>query len=97
MQSAVRGQIMQISAGEDLLLMADKDEQLGVLFIAGSPLREPVIQHGPFVMCTKQQISQAMRDYQLGNLCNKTCNYTLHKAGDSVHSERTVGGPRKCT
>ena len=38
------------------------------LVLAGSPLREPVVQYGPFVMNTRQEIEQAVRDYQSGAL-----------------------------
>jgi hypothetical protein len=37
-----------------------------VLVIAGKPLREPIVQHGPFVMNTRAEIEQAIRDYQAG-------------------------------
>jgi redox-sensitive bicupin YhaK (pirin superfamily) len=39
-----------------------------VLLIAGNPLREPIAQHGPFVMNTMQEIQQAVRDYSAGRL-----------------------------
>ncbi|WP_373510220.1 pirin family protein [Thiocapsa sp.] len=39
-----------------------------VLLIAGHPLREPIAQHGPFVMNTMQEIQQAVRDYSAGRL-----------------------------
>jgi len=38
------------------------------LVLAGRPLREPVVQYGPFVMNTRQEIEQALRDYQSGAL-----------------------------
>ncbi len=38
------------------------------LLLAGSPLGEPVVQHGPFVMNTREEIEQAIRDYQSGEL-----------------------------
>jgi len=34
------------------------------LFISGRPLHEPVVQYGPFVMNTRQEIEQAMADYR---------------------------------
>jgi redox-sensitive bicupin YhaK (pirin superfamily) len=37
-----------------------------VLLLAGKPLREPVVQYGPFVMNTREEIEQAIADYQSG-------------------------------
>lgn len=39
-----------------------------VLLIAGKPLGEPVVQYGPFVMNTREEIEQALRDYRDGRL-----------------------------
>ena len=39
-----------------------------LLILAGVPLREPVVTYGPFVMNTKEQIGQAVADYQAGRL-----------------------------
>jgi redox-sensitive bicupin YhaK (pirin superfamily) len=38
------------------------------LLLAAMPLREPVVQYGPFVMNTREEIDQAIRDYQMGRL-----------------------------
>jgi quercetin 2,3-dioxygenase len=37
-----------------------------VLLIAGRPLGEPIVQYGPFVMNTREQVLQAVRDFQEG-------------------------------
>jgi len=37
-----------------------------VLLIAGRPLNEPIVQHGPFVMNTYEEIIATIKDYQAG-------------------------------
>lgn len=39
-----------------------------VLLLSGKPLREPIVQHGPFVMNSDEEIQQAIADYQNGTL-----------------------------
>ena len=38
------------------------------LVLAAKPIKEPVVQYGPFVMNTREEIEQAIRDYQNGAL-----------------------------
>ena len=51
-----------------LSAVADEPVPLSVLLIAGAPLREPVVQYGPFVMNTQEEINQAIEDYQAGRM-----------------------------
>jgi len=46
--------------------LAAKENGARVLVLAGRPLREPVVQYGPFVMNTREEIEQAIHDYQSG-------------------------------
>lgn len=47
---------------------------LDVLLIGGVPLNEPVARYGPFVMNTKEEIFQAIQDYQNGKMGEITHN-----------------------
>jgi len=38
------------------------------ILLAARPLNEPVVQYGPFVMNTREEIEEAIRDYQSGTL-----------------------------
>lgn len=51
---------------DGVVLLASADAHL--LLIAGAPLHEPIVQHGPFVMNTVQQIHDAVADYRSGKL-----------------------------
>ncbi len=50
------GDTVEISASADAL----------VVFGHADPIREPVVAHGPFVMTTREEIAQAIGDYQAG-------------------------------
>ena len=53
-------------AADGVRLTAKEDSRL--LLVAGKPLHEPIVQHGPFVMNDEQEIYQAISDYRQGRL-----------------------------
>ncbi|MGS1865668.1 pirin family protein [Klebsiella michiganensis] len=63
--NAHEGQLVVLSQkGEALHLAASTNAK--VLLMAGEPLQEPIVGYGPFVMNTKAQIAEAVRDFNSG-------------------------------
>jgi redox-sensitive bicupin YhaK (pirin superfamily) len=56
-----------LSAGDRIQVTAGSEGARFIL-LAGRPLGEPIVQYGPFVMNTRDEIEQAIRDYQNGEL-----------------------------
>jgi redox-sensitive bicupin YhaK (pirin superfamily) len=52
--------------GDEVEITASTDAV--VLFGHAEPIGEPVVSHGPFVMNTREEINQAIRDYQAGKM-----------------------------
>jgi hypothetical protein len=50
----------------DRVEVATQEKPVRFLLVSGKPLREPVARHGPFVMNTRAEIEQALRDLQAG-------------------------------
>ncbi len=50
--------------GDEIEILAEQDAVL--LLGHAFPIREPVVSHGPFVMNTREEINQAIVDYQAG-------------------------------
>jgi redox-sensitive bicupin YhaK (pirin superfamily) len=66
----IAGQPQAVSASRLVRLSNEGQLQLNsaagarVLLIAGKPLGEPIVQYGPFVMNTREEIEQALRDFR---------------------------------
>ena len=63
-----------LSDGESIELTAGGNGARFIL-VAGRPIGEPILQYGPFVMNTQQEIHQAMADYREGRLVQKKAEF----------------------
>jgi redox-sensitive bicupin YhaK (pirin superfamily) len=67
------GQTAVLGAGDRLTVAASQQQDsrhpaLEVLLLGGQAIREPMAQYGPFVMNTRDELAQAVQDYQSGRL-----------------------------
>ncbi|MFZ9434618.1 MAG: pirin family protein [Burkholderiaceae bacterium] len=60
--------VLSSPSDSDGVAMVAGAEGARLLMIAGQPLKEPIAQHGPFVMNTREELMQAVEDYQAGRL-----------------------------
>ena len=58
--------LANVSQADGLVIEASADAKL--ILVAGQPLKEPIVQYGPFVMNTKEEIYQALADFREGRL-----------------------------
>ena len=67
-------QEFQVPAGKLCIIHSESEirfttlEGAHFLYLAAPPLRETIVRAGPFVMNTREELIQAFRDYESGNL-----------------------------
>ena len=68
-RAAADGNMVVLSADGAAITFACAEgsaEPLCFLFLAGRPIKEPIVRHGPFVMNTRAEIQQCFMEYQAG-------------------------------
>jgi hypothetical protein len=66
-------QLAVLGAGDHLVVAAEASQDshtpnLEVLLLGGRPIGEPVAHYGPFVMNTREELAQAIEDFQAGRM-----------------------------
>jgi quercetin 2,3-dioxygenase len=92
------GQLAVFGPGNTVTVTAsmEQDERsphLDVIVLGGRPIREPVAWMGPFVMNTREEVIQAMADYQAGRLGQVPA---IHNAPTTlIESAGRLDGPQR--
>jgi len=66
-------QLAVLSEGEKISIDSGK-EGARFLLVSGKPIGEPIVQYGPFVMNTREEIELALSDFRAGKLVRKKAN-----------------------
>ncbi|RDH87944.1 MAG: hypothetical protein DIZ78_03600 [endosymbiont of Escarpia spicata] len=71
-------QLGVLGTGEQLSVKVG-NESARFLLVAGKPIGEPIVQYGPFVMNSRDEIEQALEDYRLGQLVQTKAEMTNYE------------------
>jgi redox-sensitive bicupin YhaK (pirin superfamily) len=74
------GQLAVFGPGQSITVAANQAQDtrsasFEVILLGGQPIREPTVFYGPFVMNTREEIMQAVKDYQAGKLGTIPASY----------------------
>lgn len=58
--------ILTSKEGQDGVLIESATDNVRFVLIAGEPLDQEIVQHGPFVLTSQEEVRQAFMDYQMG-------------------------------
>jgi redox-sensitive bicupin YhaK (pirin superfamily) len=83
------GQLAVFGRGDTITVAAlqaqeSRSPNLDILILGGRPIGEPVAWMGPFVMNTREEIMQAMADYQAGRLGTIPAIAAVHNAPTTI-------------
>jgi redox-sensitive bicupin YhaK (pirin superfamily) len=66
-EGPIIGHPMLVSFGDgDYVRIQTQDQPVRLLLVSGKPLNEPIARYGPFVMNTREEIQQTLRELQEG-------------------------------
>ena len=90
------GQLVVFGPGDFLRMGASpgghsQSANLELLVLGGRPIREPVVHYGPFVMNTRDEIVQALEDYQAGRLGTVPASLVPHRHPGDIDPEQGQG------
>jgi redox-sensitive bicupin YhaK (pirin superfamily) len=90
------GQLVAFGPGDWMSVRADDRQGTGtghleVLVLGGQPIGEPVVHYGPFVMNTRDEIMEALEDFEAGRLGQVPANALMPHRPDPnpVRAEHT--------
>ena len=63
-------QLARLVDGSDIVINNNSEKETRILILAAEPLGEPIVQYGPFVMNTMDEIETALQDYRNGTFVN---------------------------
>jgi redox-sensitive bicupin YhaK (pirin superfamily) len=66
-QSIPANTLIELGSQDNVPELIAGEQGMRLLLVSGKPIDEPVVQYGPFVMNTRDEIDEAMRDYQSNN------------------------------
>jgi len=66
-KSAALNTFIALSKNDSSIHFTAGEQGTRFLVVSGKPINEPIVQYGPFVMNTRDEIDQAMRDFQSNN------------------------------
>jgi len=76
-QPVAKNSLIAASHSETSFSVTANEQGARFIIVSGKPINESVVQYGPFVMNTRQEIDQAMQDYQENKLVKDKAKMNL--------------------
>lgn len=79
--------IYAANEGDDGIVISNDEasaEDAHCVIVAGKPIAEPIVQHGPFVMCSEDEIVEAIQDYRHGRNGFERARHWSSESGKSL-------------